>query len=73
MVNLRIGNSIVRIEAFDTDTRESTTRQFLEAVERYARIATVYYLDDQHHFNDQAEAALRLSVDVADYLDLDII
>ncbi len=70
MTNLVIGNSIVRIESYDINTREDTTDDLLETIAKYARITSVYLLTEDHTFNDECLEAVKVSSDIASYLDL---
>lgn len=59
MMNLRIGNNIVRIESFDVDTRENTTARLLGEIAKYAQIASVYLLADDHTFSGECLDAVK--------------
>ena len=70
MMNLRIGNNIVRIESFDVDTRENTTAQLLKEIAKYAQIASVYLLADDHTFSGECLDAVKMAAEIRGYLDL---
>lgn len=68
MTNLKIGNNIVSIRAFDIDTRETTTDAVLEMFAKYAAAAAKHYFIVDGDLSRRAYDAVGVSLDIDDFV-----